>query len=85
MINRLIESRMAGIISTVTLQPESLTLLAKWDIPVVFVDSPPYGEHSFPASRPTITMPACWSETIWRSTAIKLAAPYLPGPLDHAF
>ena len=48
MINRLIESRMAGIISTVTLQPESLTLLAKWDIPVVFVDSPPYGEHSFP-------------------------------------
>ena len=49
MINRLIESRMAGIISTVTLQPESLTLLAKWDIPVVFVDSPPCGEHNFPS------------------------------------
>ena len=71
MINRLIESRMAGIISTVTLQPESLTLLAKWDIPVVFVDSPPCGEHNVPASRPTITMPACWWGTIWRSTAIK--------------
>ncbi|STR62665.1 periplasmic binding protein/LacI transcriptional regulator [Klebsiella michiganensis] len=49
MINRLIESRMAGIISTVTLQPESLSLLAKWDIPVVFVDSPPRGEHNFPS------------------------------------
>ena len=33
MINRLIESR----------------LLAKWDIPVVFVDSPPRGEHNFPS------------------------------------
>lgn len=49
MINRLIESRMAGFISTVTLQPESLSLLAKWDIPVVFVDSPPRGEHNFPS------------------------------------
>ena len=49
MINRLIESRMAGIISTVTLQPESLNLLTKWDIPVVFVDSPPQGEHNFPS------------------------------------
>lgn len=71
MINRLIESRMAGIISTVTLQPESLTLLAKWDIPVVFVDSRPAASTTFPASRPTITMPACWLETIWRSTTIK--------------
>ncbi|MBA7847099.1 LacI family DNA-binding transcriptional regulator [Klebsiella sp. RHBSTW-00484] len=49
MINRLIESRMAGIISTVTLHPESLSLLAKWDIPVVFVDSPPRGDHNFPS------------------------------------
>lgn len=49
MINRLIESRMAGIISTVTLQPESLELLAKWEIPVVFVDSPPQGKHDFPS------------------------------------
>jgi hypothetical protein len=71
MINRLIESRMAGIISTVTLQPESLSLLAKWDIPVVFVDSPPAASTTFPASRPTIIRPACWWGTIWRSTAIK--------------
>ena len=33
MINRLIESRMAGIISTVTLQPESLTLAGEMGYP----------------------------------------------------
>ncbi len=71
MINRLIESRMAGIISTVTLQSESLSLLAKWDIPVVFVDSRPAASTTFPASRPTITVPACWWENISRSMAIK--------------
>lgn len=49
MINRLIESRMAGVISTVTLKPENLKLLEKWEIPVVFVDSPPCGEHPFPS------------------------------------
>lgn len=49
MINRLIESRMAGVISTVTLKAENLKLLEKWEIPVVFVDSPPRGEHHFPS------------------------------------
>lgn len=49
MINRLIESRMAGVISTVTLKAENLKLLEKWEIPVIFVDSPPRGEHHFPS------------------------------------
>ncbi|OON41324.1 LacI family transcriptional regulator [Izhakiella australiensis] len=49
MINRLIESRMAGVISTVTLKTENLKLLEKWEIPVVFVDSPPQGEHPYPS------------------------------------
>lgn len=50
MIQRLIESRTAGVISALTLQPEHAELLAKWDIPVVFVDSspPPEAAH-FPS------------------------------------
>ncbi|MGE0279664.1 MAG: LacI family DNA-binding transcriptional regulator [Rhizobiaceae bacterium] len=50
MIQRLIESRTAGVISALTLQPEHTELLAKWDIPVVFVDSspPPEAAH-FPS------------------------------------
>lgn len=50
MIQRLIESRAAGVISALTLQPEHTELLAKWDIPVVFVDSspPPEAAH-FPS------------------------------------
>ena len=50
MIQRLIESRTAGVISALTLKPEHTELLAKWDIPVVFVDSspPPEAAH-FPS------------------------------------
>lgn len=41
-IQRLLEARMSGVISTLTLKPESIERLAQWDIPVVFVDlSPP--------------------------------------------
>jgi len=49
MIKRLIESRMAGVISTLTLSPDNLRLLESWDIPVVFVDSPPLGETTYPS------------------------------------
>lgn len=50
MIQRLIESRTAGVISALTLQPEHTELLAKWDIPVVFVDSsPPPKAAQFPS------------------------------------
>lgn len=41
MVKRLIEARMAGVISTLTLKAENTKLLAAWDIPVVFVDSSP--------------------------------------------
>ena len=50
MIQRLIESRTAGVISALTLQPAHTELLAKWDIPVVFVDSSPLPEAAhFPS------------------------------------
>ncbi|TIP09176.1 LacI family DNA-binding transcriptional regulator [Mesorhizobium sp.] len=50
MIRRLLESRTAGVISTLTLRPENTRLLAQWDIPVVFVDSSaPDGEFLFPS------------------------------------
>jgi LacI family transcriptional regulator len=50
MIQRLIESRAAGVISTLTLSPENTKLLANWDIPVVFVDSsPPATARDFPS------------------------------------
>lgn len=50
MVQRLIESRMAGVISTLTLTPENTRLLASWDIPVVFVDSsPPASARDFPS------------------------------------
>ncbi|WP_208636371.1 LacI family DNA-binding transcriptional regulator [Mesorhizobium helmanticense] len=50
MVQRLIESRMAGVISTLTLRPENAELLASWDIPVVFVDSsPPENAKNFPS------------------------------------
>jgi len=45
-IQRLLESRMAGVISTLTLKPESIALLAAWDLPIVFVDSSPPREAS---------------------------------------
>lgn len=50
MIQRLIESRTAGVISTLTLRPENTKLLAHWDIPLIFVDSsPPPEAPEFPS------------------------------------
>jgi LacI family transcriptional regulator len=50
MVKRLIESRVAGVISTVTLSPDNTKLLSSWDIPVVFVDSsPPASARDFPS------------------------------------
>jgi len=50
MIRRLIESRTAGVISTLTLAPENTKLLEQWGIPLVFVDSTPSNEFShFPS------------------------------------
>lgn len=43
-VRRLIEARVAGVISTLTLRKENAVLLSKWDIPVVFVDSAPPAE-----------------------------------------
>lgn len=40
-IQRLLEARMSGVISTLTLKPASIERLAQWDIPIVFVDSSP--------------------------------------------
>jgi LacI family transcriptional regulator len=40
-VRRLIEARVAGVISTLTLRKENTDLLSKWDISVVFVDSAP--------------------------------------------
>ncbi|QFI70068.1 Transcriptional regulator, LacI family [Sinorhizobium alkalisoli] len=49
-IQRLLEARMSGVISTLTLKPESIERLAQWDIPVVFVDSsPPEGMAHLPS------------------------------------
>lgn len=42
-VRRLIEARVAGVISTLTLREENADLLAKWDIPIVFVDCAPSG------------------------------------------
>lgn len=44
MIRRLIESRTAGVISTLTLTADNARLLERWDIPLVFVDSSPPAE-----------------------------------------
>lgn len=50
LVRRLIESRMAGVISTLTLSQENTRLLANWEIPVVFVDSsPPANALDFPS------------------------------------
>ena len=40
-VRRLIEARVAGVISTLTLSQENTDLLFKWGIPLVFVDSAP--------------------------------------------
>lgn len=49
-VRRLIETRTAGVVSTLTLTPASAALLSRWDIPLVFVDSaPPKGKPAFPS------------------------------------
>ncbi|WP_062016985.1 LacI family DNA-binding transcriptional regulator [Aureimonas sp. AU4] len=49
-VRRLIETRTAGVISTLTLKPASVSLLSRWDIPIVFVDSaPPKGRVACPS------------------------------------
>lgn len=52
-IQDLIQSRSAGVISTLTLRQENLDLLSDWQIPVVFVDSQPPSTSDF---LPAITM-----------------------------
>jgi LacI family transcriptional regulator len=52
-VQDLIQSRSAGVISTLTLRQENLDLLRDWHIPVVFVDSKPPSTSSF---LPAITM-----------------------------
>jgi LacI family transcriptional regulator len=47
-VQDLIQSRTAGVISTLTLSAHNAKLLRDWDIPVVFVDSAP------PASEPDV-------------------------------
>jgi len=46
MVRRLIESRTAGVISTLRLSSDNTALLEKWGIPLVFVDSSPAEDHS---------------------------------------
>ncbi|MBK9740921.1 MAG: LacI family DNA-binding transcriptional regulator [Actinobacteria bacterium] len=49
-IQDLIQSRSAGVISTLALRQENLDLLRDWQIPIVFVDSqPPATARSLPA------------------------------------
>jgi LacI family transcriptional regulator len=52
MVRRLIESRTAGVISTLRLSSDNTALLGKWGIPLVFVDSTPPEDHS---SLPSVT------------------------------
>jgi LacI family transcriptional regulator len=51
-VRRLIEARVAGVISTLTLSKANTELLSKWDIPIVFVDSSPPTEA---ADLPSVT------------------------------
>jgi len=51
-VRRLIEARVAGVISTLTLSKANTELLSKWDIPIVFVDSSPPTEA---AALPSVT------------------------------
>jgi LacI family transcriptional regulator len=45
-VEELLQQRVAGVITTYGLREESLALLEKWGVPVVFVDSlPPDGAH----------------------------------------
>ena len=47
-VRDLIQSRLAGVISTLTLTRSNLKMLQEWDIPVVFVDSRPPEGSAFP-------------------------------------
>ncbi|TCV67459.1 LacI family DNA-binding transcriptional regulator [Neorhizobium sp. S3-V5DH] len=50
MIRRLIESRTAGVISTLRLSSDNTQLLERWGVPLVFVDSsPPEDKPSLPS------------------------------------
>lgn len=40
-VETVIQSRTAGVISTLALSPHNLRLLEQWDVPIVFVDSSP--------------------------------------------
>jgi LacI family transcriptional regulator len=45
-VEELLEQRVGAVVATYSLAPESLDLLEKWEIPVVFVDSPPPESHA---------------------------------------
>ncbi|MEU6644613.1 LacI family DNA-binding transcriptional regulator [Saccharomonospora sp. NPDC046836] len=48
-VQHLIQSRTAGVISTLPLSPHNTRLLADWDIPLVFVDSQPLDNTRIPS------------------------------------
>ena len=51
-VQELIQSRTAGVISTLTLSADNTKLLRDWDIPLVFVDSdPPASDKDVPSIR----------------------------------
>ena len=52
MVRRLIESRTAGVISSLRLSSDNTALLGRWGIPLVFVDSSPPDDH---AHLPSVT------------------------------
>ena len=50
MVQRVLESRMSGVISALTLKEESIRRLRDWDVQTVFVDSSPPESHAeFPS------------------------------------
>jgi len=48
-VEELLQQRVAAVVATYSLAPESLALLTRWHVPVVFADSlPPLGAESYP-------------------------------------
>lgn len=45
-VRQLIQARAAGVVATLTLRPENVELLNRWEIPIVFVDSAPPPTHA---------------------------------------
>ena len=45
-VEGLLQQRVSAVIATYSLKPENMRLLNKWQIPVLFVDSPPPSEFS---------------------------------------